>query len=174
MGIEAPPLIGSRLSQLREKNGFQRPRQLPSHRTRGVQRRSRFLREELLTVCLLAIFIAGAFESARARARSASSVRSRRNGVIETQLCSTAQRSVPFAAPSSGVTVNQKIERPIGSCQERPCHRNGVQIGESTECLSVFAADSHLPKITFWFPIADPGLWRYKAQALKNPARDCR
>src|ERR1051326_1936749 len=50
-----------------------------------------------------------------ARARAFSSVRSRRRGVIETQLCSTAQRSVPSSAPSRGVTVNQKIARPIGS-----------------------------------------------------------
>src|SRR2546423_14525372 len=64
---------------------------------------------------LPASFVAGVSESARARARSASSVRSRRNGVIDAQLCSIAQRSVPLSAPSSGVTVNQKIMRPTGS-----------------------------------------------------------
>jgi hypothetical protein len=115
MGIEAPPLIGSPTVPTSRKNGFQRPRQLPSHQTRGVQRRLRFLREELLAVCLLAIFIAGAFESAKARARSVSSVRSRRNGVIETQLCSTAQRSVPFAAPSTLNAAPDKVMFPKGA-----------------------------------------------------------
>src|SRR5882724_1880524 len=74
-----------------------------------------FLGDRLAGVRCLACFTAGVLESARARARSASSVRSRRSGVIDTQLCSIAQRSVPFAAPSNGVTVNQKIERPMGS-----------------------------------------------------------
>src|SRR5438093_7160234 len=74
-----------------------------------------FLRERLTDVRLRAAFTAGVLEIAKARARSASSVRSRRNGVIDTQLCLTAQRSVPFPAPSNGVTVKHKIERPIGS-----------------------------------------------------------
>src|SRR6266446_7826938 len=81
-----------------------------------VQRVFRFLAgEDPERACLREIFVAGVSERAKARARSASSVRSRRNGVIDTQPCSTAQRSVPSAAPCNGVTVNQKIERPIGS-----------------------------------------------------------
>src|SRR5215472_19303245 len=74
-----------------------------------------FVRDRLERGRLPETFAAGVSETAKARARSVSSVRSSRNGVIETQWCSIAQRSVPFAAPSSGVTVNQKIERPIGS-----------------------------------------------------------
>src|SRR4051794_17181595 len=73
------------------------------------------VRERVVLPRFAATFIAGVSETANARARSASSVRSRRNGVIDTQLCSMAQRSVPLAAPSNGITVNQKIERPIGS-----------------------------------------------------------
>ena len=58
MGIGAQPLIGSRLPPLCEKSGFQRPRQLSRHRPPGsVQRWLRFLREELLPVRLLAIFM---------------------------------------------------------------------------------------------------------------------
>src|SRR6266853_4441529 len=81
-----------------------------------VQRVFRFLaREDPERARLPETFVAGVSERAKARARSASSVRSRRNGVIDTQPCSTAHRSVPSAAPSSGVTVNQKIGRPAGS-----------------------------------------------------------
>src|SRR5262245_55313648 len=77
-----------------------------------------FARERRERGRLADTFAAAASERAKARARSASSVRSRRRGAIETQLCSIAQRSVPFAAPSSGGTANQKLARPNGSLPE--------------------------------------------------------
>ena len=44
-----------------------------------------------------------------------SSVRSSLSGVIDTRSCSRAHQSVPSSAGSSGLTVNQKCSRPIGS-----------------------------------------------------------